>query len=216
MENTKQPPSSEKEGDIPVLLEFVEFTNAFRAIRRCIWVPGIEGRERNGEHTFQITLAVWFLNDHLGLNLNTARIIQCALAHDLVEIYADDTSCFRDPLMSKEAWLQQKETKKQREAESLERIEKEWGKLFPGMLNAMRAYEEQKDEESRFVYAIDKLISTINVLLDDGRAWKTLKTTLEEVDAYKGPRAHKHFAVGELYDSLLVLMKQNRHLFHRK
>lgn len=149
MENGTKLPSSLREEQLTVLIKFVEFTNMFRAIERCIWIRGISGRERNGEHVFQIALVAWFLNDYLKLNLDTVHIIQCALGHDLVELYAKDTSAFHDPLMSKSAWLQQKKTKKEREAAALVRIEKEWGDIFPAMISSIRAYEAQSDEESR-------------------------------------------------------------------
>ncbi len=212
MEKQLVSPTSQQE-NLSVLIKFVEFTNTFRAIERCIWFRNISGKERNGEHTFQIALVAWFINDYLKLNLDTALVIQYAIVHDLVETYADDTSAFHDPSMSKEDWLHQKKTKKGREKTALRQIEREWKESFPEMAKTIRSYERQKDEEGRFVYAIDKLVSTINVFLDEGRTWKELGTTLQEMDAYKGPRAHKHADIGKLYDALFSLLEQNKRLF---
>ncbi len=215
MENSTKP-SPIREEQLTVLIKFVEFTNIFRAIERCIWFREIQGRERNGEHSFQIAFVAWFINDLLKLGLDVSSIIQYALVHDVVEIYAGDTSAFRDPLMSKKAWLVQKKTKEMREAAALKRIEKEWGDVFPTMIESIHAYEMQINEESQLVYATDKLVSTINVFLDDGRTWKDLQTTLQEMDAYKGPRSRKHPDVGKLYDALLLLLKQDKSLFCKK
>ena len=157
----------------------------------------------------------WFINDSCGLGLDVTRIIKYALIHDLVETYAGDTPAFPNPLMDIDEWSRQKATKKEREAKSLARIVEEWDDLFPEMLALIHAYEERVDEESKFVYSTDKLISIINVFLDGGSSWKKLEVTLEEMVTYKGPRAQEHPTVGGLYKELVTILKDNQHLFHQ-
>jgi putative hydrolase of HD superfamily len=193
------------------LLDFITFLNIFRAIERVIWFRGVEGRERDGEHCFQLALVAWFLNERMKLGLNLLKLVCVALVHDLVETYAGDTSCLPD--LSGRIKTLSKATKKEREETSLRRIELEWGSKIPSMLEAIREYEGQETEESRFLKALDKFVSVVNIYQDNGRTLKKLRTMFEEWDAYKRPLCGKHHIVGKLYEELRPLLQASKHLY---
>jgi len=196
---------------LEALLLFNEFLMRFSSIKREIWVPNIEGRERNGEHSYQLAMVAWFLNQTLALNLDLFRLIRYALVHDLHEVHAGDSPAFtKGAKRTKSA----KAKKLLSEELAKDRLRKEWTKHFPDLIEAMDSYHAGEDEESRFIYALEKLIAVINVYQDDGRAWKKLRLSLEVLDSYKSHRVKRHDSVKALYEEMLVLLKAKPHLFN--
>lgn len=205
------PSKRNRKKELEDLLQFVEFTNLFRSVERLIWFKGVKGRERAGEHAFQLAFVCWFANYCFKLGLDPLRLILIAFAHDLHEAYAGDTPAFLPGRNG--AHTPNRQEKERREREARARIKRELGKIFPPIIEAMEAYVEQKDEESRFVYAMDKLLATMNVALDDGRSWKRLGLAIETVDLYKRPRVARHAYVLELYEELFKKLMANRKKF---
>lgn len=189
------------------LMKFVEFTNLFKAQERLIWFKGVDTRERDGEHAFQLAIVCWYANDRCKLGLDVQRLIEYALVHDLVETYAKDTPAFVNNGNGSETPC--RENKRTREMFAMKRIKKMWHKTFPAMVHRLESYDMQEDSESKFVYAMDKLLAQINITLDDGRTNFRLDTTLETVDAYKRPRISRHPYVLELYDELFKTWAAN-------
>lgn len=195
------------------LIAFVNFINKFRAIERTIWFSGVEGPERDGEHSYQVAMVAWFMNARFALGLNTERLIMYTLVHDLVEVYAGDTPAFPDLFGYVQVQKLTHADKKERERLARTRIFQEWEAQFPEMIEAMQEYERQKDEESCFVYAMEKLLAEINIFQDEGKTWKRLCLSLRKVDAYKRPRVAKHLYVKALYEELQVLLRERPELF---
>ena len=196
------------------LLDFLRLMDQFRAIERTIWFNGVEGKERNGEHSFQLAMVCWFISTRNGLGLDTERILRYALVHDLVEVYAGDTPAFPLPEDVQRAILTHAD-KKQREEAALKRLEKEWRIQFPEMIEAIHEYELQGNEEAQFVYAMDKLVASANVFHDGGRAWKRLEVFFLDVDAYVRPRVSKHPLVEGFYEEFRTILATFPELFHR-
>lgn len=61
------------------LVKFVEFTNTFKFVERLIWFKGIDTPERDGEHSFQLAIVCWFVNERCKRRLNLLRIIAYSL-----------------------------------------------------------------------------------------------------------------------------------------
>ncbi len=64
-----------------------------------------------------------------------------------------------------------RETKAEREEAAIEKIGIEFI-ATPGLQRAILLYEAQEDEESRFVYALDKLLAVIMIVEADGYFWR--------------------------------------------
>lgn len=194
------------------LIAFVEFINQFRRVERLIWYKGQERREQDGEHCFQLAIVAWFVRDRCNLQrLDLERILTYALVHDLPETYEGDSCWFAHPDYPQPSFA----NKEAREKVAKERIEKEWGVTFPSMVEALQRYCLQEDEESRFVYALDKLVSDLNVYEDEGRTNVRLGVTRAEQQAYKVPRIARHKHIAELYEELLLLFDQHPEYFHQ-
>lgn len=200
-----------REKELADIVEFVKFTNLFRKIERTIWFKGVEGPERNGEHVFQLALVAWFVITRLKLPLQLALVIEYVIVHDLEETYAKDTPAHPHPDREEQPEHADKE---ERERSARKRIAEEWGSRFPELVQRMHRYALQSDEESRFVYALDKLLAQLNIYEDNGRTHRFLRVTRRESELYKRPRVSKHPAVAELYVELLRLYDSRPHMFY--
>lgn len=203
--------SEKRKTEMSDILEFLEFTNQFRSIRRTIWYKGVDDQERNGEHAFQLALVAWFVAVRCELALQLPLVIEYALVHDLVETYAGDTPAFRHPGQTAQPTHADKE---QREREAFRRIARKWGPLFPSLVHRIARYRLQNDEESRFIYALDKLLAQLNIYADGGRTSQILQTTRDDIIAYKRPRVAKHPVVADLFEELLQLYARQPELFY--
>lgn len=203
---------SKRARELSDILKFVDFTNQFKAVERLIWYKGVDRRECDGEHTFQLAIMAWFVNERCELGLNTHRLMEYALVHDLVETYANDTPAFVNNGNGPEVPCRKE--KLEREQHSEQRIQREWQETFPTLVQRITEYNAQADEESRFVYALDKLLSEMNIVRDGGRANHKLGLSLETLDLYKRPRIARHPVALELYEELYkTLLKERERLF---
>lgn len=205
--------SKKRKKELFDIMQFVDFTNRFKAVERLIWFSGVERRECDGEHTFQLAILAWFVNERCKLGLNTQRLIEYALVHDLVETYAYDTPAFVNNGYGAETPC--RKAKLEREKASEQRIKQEWGKVFPALVKRLEEYNAQKDEEGRYIYALDKFLAGMNVARDGGRTNHKLGVTLETLDLYKRPRISRHPVVLELYEELFeTLLAEKDKLFY--
>jgi 5'-deoxynucleotidase YfbR-like HD superfamily hydrolase len=168
-----RPPSSKngKDTDLDTLLRFVEFTQKFQQILRTNRAAGGDRRENDAEHSFQVALIAWYVNDSLGLGMDTGDILAFAVAHDLVEAYAGDT----DPHLQQ---MTGPETKVAREAAALEALRKDFPE-FGNLSEVIETYEASKGQggAAQLVYAVDKLLVFANMYLTVDPYYSTLEQT---------------------------------------
>lgn len=186
------------------LLHLNDFVNRFRAVQRSIYFKGVEGRERNGEHAFQLSFMAKQVNIRAQLGLENGLITAMAEAHDLVEVYADDTPMFPDVFRGVDDQPSH-EDKRQREEAAYLRIQHEFGTKFPFVAD-IRTYLDQAIPEAAFIHALEKLIAVMNVFQDDGRSWRLLCVPIEEADRRHRERASAHDAVKLWYEEVLKLI----------
>ena len=147
------------------ILPFVWFLQEFRKVERIIYYPGSHRQENDAEHAYQLAMVAWYIIEQKKLLLDVWKVIKYALVHDLVEIHAWDTIPFNH-------WSIELQTKAVREQEALDLIKRE----FPDMheiWSRIDDYELKRDNEARFVYALDKILPIMNTIIDNWRAWKT-------------------------------------------
>lgn len=153
------------------LLHFFKLTDDFKKIERDIPQSFGFNKENDSEHSYQLAMVSWYLATTEGKNLDIEKILKYALVHDLPEIYAGDTPLYT----SDNDYLN---NKKDREINSIEKIKKEFLN-FGDLHKWIEKYEKQEDEESRLVYAVDKLLPIFSIFLDGGHAWKTHRLDLD-------------------------------------
>src|SRR6266498_1836918 len=195
------------------IVKFIQLTHEFQSVTRRIFVVGDSRRENDMEHSFQLALLAWYIADSEKLALDKNRLVQYALIHDLVEVYAGDTVPYGDKALLA--------TKKEREYNAAQRLQKEVPE-FKDLHRLIEKYEARTDKESKFVYALDKIIPIFNIYLDSGHTWQADGVTLDMLIAYKTDKVAFDERIKKYFDELVrILKKEEVNLFpgkvgHRK
>ncbi len=181
------------------IFKFLKLTHDFQKVERVIFVNGLDRKENDVEHSYQLAMLGWYITSTQKLNLNIDLVIKYGMLHDLVEVYAGDTYLFdKDPTVH--------ESKVQREAEALEKLKIEFSE-FPEMTETISAYEKRDDEESQFIYALDKIIPPLNIYLDEGRTWKKHDISFKQLFDSKVEKVAAHPEVEKFFHQLVELLK---------
>jgi len=188
------------------LIDFVDFTHEFREVVRVARTPNGERCENDVEHSYQIAMIAWFLIEQDKLKLNKELCFMYALAHDLVEIYAGDTYIFDE---------KSKVSKEQREKEALKKIKNRFSN-FKNLTEIIEKYESKKDGESRFIYALDKIITPLQIYQEEGRLWHEKNVSFNDIFEYKNKKIAVSPDIDKYWQELLKELYKNKNkLFPR-
>ncbi|MCA9325155.1 HD domain-containing protein [Candidatus Saccharibacteria bacterium] len=155
----------------PNLFAIQQLVIELALIDRNHYLANHERRENDIEHSFAVTMLCWYVYDKLEPTLSLEKILQYALAHDFVEKYAGDTNTF--------ATNEERDKKIVREHEALDQLCQDFSS-FSGLVNAMRAYEDKSDDESLFVWTVDKMQALIMGDLDNWRPYQELYISYDD------------------------------------
>jgi putative hydrolase of HD superfamily len=120
-----------------------------RTMRITRHEDGIE-QESDTDHTVMLGLLACALSYHFP-GLNTGRIAEFALVHDLVEVFAGDTSTLRQLSEAEE------KAKNEREASAYFKLQGMFHHNMRWIGDRIKDYLFQIEAEARFVRAVDKL-----------------------------------------------------------
>jgi 5'-deoxynucleotidase YfbR-like HD superfamily hydrolase len=184
------------------LLAFTKFLNKFRDVKRLVYFSSEPERpENDAEHSRQLAMLAWYMIDRKKIDLSLEKVLQYCLVHDLPEIYAGDVSA---------VWRtdQQQIDKEQKEHQAIERIASE----FPDMdvMSSLHSYQQKSDAESRFVYALDKLIPMMNAYNDNWFVWNEESMSLEALIDCKVWKIDIDPTVSATWDELLAILEEER------
>lgn len=187
------------------LKRFTALLHRFYTVERVAGIPNVNRRTNGPEHTYQLAMTAWYVASSQKLPLNMEKVLMYVLAHDLVEAYAGDTF-----VHDKEG----RETKVAREQEALERIKAEFPE-FPELISILETYERREDEESRFVYALDKLVDPLNssMTMDRPSVWQEHGISHDEHFEYKDQKIAKSKYVVPLWEALSKELKEKKDFF---
>jgi 5'-deoxynucleotidase YfbR-like HD superfamily hydrolase len=149
--------------DLDYLLAFSKLLNKLSTTERFINKPGSTIRENLSEHSTQLALTAWYLISKHGLKMDMEKVFMYALIHDIVETYTGDFPT-HEPSFDREM-------KQKLEKEALECIQRDYADASH-LWDTYLKYEQRADTESKFIYAVDKLLPAVNIYLDSGKAWK--------------------------------------------
>jgi len=182
------------------LIDFIKFTHEFREIIRTARTPYGTRNENDTEHSYQIAMLAWFLIEQDNLKLNKELCFMYALAHDLVEVYAGDTYIFDN---------KSKSSKIKRERTALKKIKKRFPK-FKNLGHIIEKYEEKSDEESKFIYTLDKIVTPIQIYLEKGKLWHENNVSFTELVEYKNKKVATFPPVNKYWLEILNEITKNR------
>ncbi len=188
------------------LIDFIQFTHEFQEVIRVARPPYRKRMENDAEHSYQLAMVAWFLIDQDKLKLNKELCFMYSLAHDLVEIYAGDTF-----FLDKNASI----SKHTREKDALKKIQKRFSH-FKMLGKVIVQYENRGDEESKFIYALDKILPMVQIYLENGNLWKETKSFFDLVVENKNKKIALSEPINKYWQELLAELTKNRKKFFPK
>ena len=152
------------------IAELQQLITALAGVKRMVNLTDTGRPENDAEHSFGLALTCWFLAPVVAPELDMAKIFSYALAHDIVEVHAGDTFVFADEEF--------KAGKPEREQAAIQKLTEAWPD-FPALTDAAQGYKDRRDEEAKFVKAVDKLLPPIMINLGEkSDFWHRHKVTL--------------------------------------
>jgi 5'-deoxynucleotidase YfbR-like HD superfamily hydrolase len=131
--------------------------------------------ESDTDHTVMLSICALAIGDTMYKDkLDLGLVAQFALVHDLVEVYAMDTDSFG---LSEQG----RKEKEEREHAAFLKIKEEFKDVFPWIPNTIEKYEALDSIEARFVKTLDKAMSKITHILNNGQYFKNRGLTKEEM-----------------------------------
>ena len=191
------------------IIRFAKLIQDFSGIERVILKRNSKKWENDSEHSYQLAMVAWYIIEANRLKLKKDLVLKYALIHDLVEVYAGDTYFYSTK-------KNHESNKLKKEKKAAQRIKREFPK-FKALHFLMRKYEQRKDHESKFVYALDKIIPIINIHLDNGRTWKKKNVSLQMLIDEKSKKVSVSSEIEEYFKKLINLLRKNKkYLFNKK
>lgn len=184
------------------LLEFLELLNKLRGVKRGVLVNGEERWENDIEHLCMLALAADYIISLENLKLDRSKVMNYALAHDFVEVYAGDTYAYTID-------KNHKDSKVERERLALEKLKSEFPE-HAEFFSYCEGYDKKENDEAKFVYALDKLYPSLNIYLENGRTWKKKNVSLSDIIAYKGEKIKMSPVLNKYWKELLEILERNK------
>lgn len=184
------------------LFELIRLLTAFQNIERAVCVPGTGRRENDTEHSYNLAMAAWIIITKDRLPLDSNKAVRYALVHDLVELYAGDSDALNPDHVA---------TKAEREAAAHQKLAK--NELLAGLLPAIHAYEAREDEEAQFVYALDKILPGLGIILGNEPTWIEHGTTQAAWEATFAAKAGSSPYTRPYLATLIAAQKARPELF---
>lgn len=181
----------------------------FYEVRRDMPLPFTVRRfENDAEHSWSLATLACSLVSHIDPTLDTGKIAEYALVHDLTEIHAGDTS----------VWAEKEHlaSKKEREETALKKILAEH-KSFPWLTKTLTEYERQGTSEAQFVKAVDKYIALLFDYIDKGQYYQDHKITIEDFEKHMEDHRQKaslHPGVKKYYEEIRTILLAHPEFFY--
>ena len=146
-------------------IEFILEADKLKNVSRRTTLLDCSRQENSAEHSWHIALILLVLSEYADEdNLDLLQVIKLLLAHDLVEIDADDTYCY-DEIGGRD--------QKMRETRAADRI---FNILPADQAETFRAlwdeYEAKDTPESKFANALDRLQPFLHNYFTRGHTWQ--------------------------------------------
>lgn len=144
------------------ILEFQKLLKEFNLIYRDLAsIHSKHDPDNDVEHSFRVAMLCWMIADEYKLKLDSNKMVKYALIHDLVEVYAGDVSIYANI---------KQEDKAKAEHNAFLKLKKKFPNL-KSIWNDLESYEKKLDDESKFVYIIEKLEPILIVILSEEDHW---------------------------------------------
>lgn len=194
----------EKRLSLSKLQSFIKLITDFGKVQRVIYFPGTDRQENDQEHSYSLAMTAWYLAESNKLPLDIEKVLKYALVHDLVEVFAGDTYIYGDA-----AHLASKVEREEKAAKQLLAEHPEFQELH----DCIAAYMRHAEPESKFVYALDKILPVLLIYADGGRTWKEENITLEMLISHKADKVAVSPEIETYFNELIGLLRGEKGLF---
>lgn len=185
---------------------FRELLIPMSGIERTVELPGdVRRSETVAEHSYILATLGCALAHRIDSTLDLGKVAQYGLAHDLVEVYAGDTKVFGPE--------QELASKPDREAQALRRIEARFGGIYPWLAETIQAYERLDEPESRFVYALDKILPHAIICVTDRHPVQPTWERYQWSERVARKKIGEYSALLPYFDDLCALFAGRPHYF---
>lgn len=145
-------------------LDFLLEADKMKNVLRQTLLTDMSRRENDAEHSWHFALMAMLLYEYAEpKTVNLLRVLQMALVHDLVEIYAGDTFAFDE------------EGYKDKEERETKAADKLFGLLPKEQGEELRAlwieFDQMQTHDARYAAAIDRLQPFLNNYVTQGHTW---------------------------------------------
>jgi putative hydrolases of HD superfamily len=170
--------SGETTSRLAAQMAFVLEIDKLKGVLRQSLIADGSRRENTAEHSWQLAMCALVLSEHANEPVDTSRVVELLLVHDLVEIYAGDTFVYgaSDPAVAA--------AQEQAEQEAADRL---FAMLPIEQSERLRAcwdeFESKQTPESRFAKAIDRLMPMVLNHASGGGSWKVHAITADKTRA---------------------------------
>lgn len=188
----------------PATTEFLLLLQQFREIQRNNFAGS--SIENDAEHSYQLAMMAWYLVGVHNLSLDRDKILRYALVHDLLEVKIGDRNAYIST-------QEDRDQKNKASKTALIELKQQFNQA-DDIFMAIEEYDSLFDEESRFVYALDKLLPVFNMMTSSQSWHKEHGTSFEEHNMYIQDRIEKSRLRGEpsfvAIQEILDIIKQNQ------
>jgi len=147
------------------IIELSKLLGDFGQIERVTRLP--DGRpESDSHHSFSLALISFELAMQFAPELDSKKILLYSLVHDLPELVTGDINTLTATPEALALKLQQDKV-------AIKKVKRVF-RNTPSILDAIEAYELKEDEESLFVYWIDKMTTIPTHFYDNGKNLRAL------------------------------------------
>lgn len=186
---------------LTAFINLVRFCLGFARVDRGTFHEDGKTRESDADHTVMLGVVATAFAAQYFPSLDLGEIAQLALVHDLVETYSGDVN-------SLNITVEQKMSKKAREAQALLDIEREFGLAFPWIHQTIQRYERQESREARYVCVMDKVLPKATHLLNQGATFKELGLTFDQIRGYYAKKTDKARADDSMFPELIQMREE--------
>jgi putative hydrolases of HD superfamily len=193
--------------DLEQLLDFVRFTHQIRMIKRAILLETKNRYENDSEHMYQLALTAWYLIENDSLELDKFRVVGMSLVQDITEVYSGDTNAH--------ASATERAAHDKREKSAAKELKATWP-AFTSMHQLIKEYQARQTPESKFVYALDKLLPILNIYIYEGSSWIEQGIDFEEMQRVKVGKVDQSPEIHAYYKQLSQILQKKPELFGSK
>lgn len=182
------------------IINFIKLLDQVKNIERKPYVTGNKRLENDAEHSWHLAMIIILIKDELPKDINYSKLLELALTHDIIELYAGDTFAFDE---------EARKTKQDREDKSAKKMFSQLpNKLEEKFNNLYLEYRNQKTEEAKIVSSIDKIQPMIQNILTDFIPWRENNISIRKMEEIKKGKVEHNEFIYSLYLKILEEIKE--------